>query len=388
MANLESAILKCTLMHQNIPVLALEILADTGHVVLLGNILSPEHLPLTLQGKEMGKIERKQFNRWWLGRSIPASRVGIGEALQALNEQSPWALIEKCYGLSLSDHYWLKPDHVPLDWREINFFENEFSGDIGKLLFGEIQGGASLNLMSPDNTSDGWLRKKWIIREGKRYLLKGGSGDEQEPFNEVIATGLLARLGISHVPYTLEKQGDSYYSLCENFVTTDTEFIPAWQLMGVLKRINHESEYEHLIRCCEYVGMKQVRGSLEKMLTVDFLIANEDRHYNNFGFMRDAKTLAFQGLAPIFDSGTSLWYNTHNIGRETEAKPFKKTHAAQMTLIKDFSWFRVEQLDDIETLIIRTLTQGHQFAKERPPKIADCVRSNIQAIQKTKEEIS
>ncbi len=46
------------------------------------------------------------------------------------------------------------------------------------------------------------------------------------------------------------------------------------------------------------------------MLTLDYIIANGDRHYNNFGFIRNAETLEWQGLAPIFDSGASLWHNT------------------------------------------------------------------------------
>lgn len=39
--------------------------------------------------------------------------------------------------------------------------------------------------MSPDNATDGWLKKKWEIINGKRFLIKGGN---QEPLNEVIAT--------------------------------------------------------------------------------------------------------------------------------------------------------------------------------------------------------
>ena len=28
--------------------------------------------------------------------------------------------------------------------------------------------------MSPDNTTDGWLKKRWTVMDGKRCLLKGG----------------------------------------------------------------------------------------------------------------------------------------------------------------------------------------------------------------------
>jgi len=45
------------------------------------------------------------------------------------------------------------------------------------------------------------------------------------------------------------------------------------------------------------------------MLVLDYLIANEDRHWGNFGAVRNAETLDWIGLAPVFDCGNSLWYN-------------------------------------------------------------------------------
>ena len=46
-------------------------------------------------------------------------------------------LLIRCYGLSLSDQYWICPKDSNLTWEEINFFSNEFSDDIGDVLFGE-----------------------------------------------------------------------------------------------------------------------------------------------------------------------------------------------------------------------------------------------------------
>ena len=39
------------------------------------------------------------------------------------------------------------------------------------------------------------------------------------------------------------------------------------------------------------------------MFLVDFIIANKDRHYRNFGFLRNSETLEWIGLAPVYDSG-------------------------------------------------------------------------------------
>ena len=146
-----------------------------------------------------------------------------------------------------SDQYWICPKNSSLSWKNVNFFQNDFSKDMGEILFGyERSSKGEINFISPDNTSDGWLKKKWIIAGGKRYLVKGGSGFlEQEPFNEVIASALQNRLNIDHVEYTLTFEKNKPYSICENFITADTELIPAWRIMQAHKRNNRHSALTH-----------------------------------------------------------------------------------------------------------------------------------------------
>jgi hypothetical protein len=65
------------------------------------------------------------------------------------------------------------PKDKDLRWKAANFFENNFSTDVGDALLGGKNGRPPFNLMSPDNTSDGWLKKRWIIHEGKRGDVSG-----------------------------------------------------------------------------------------------------------------------------------------------------------------------------------------------------------------------
>lgn len=65
------------------------------------------------------------------------------------------------------------------------------------------------------------------------------------------------------------------------------------------------------------------------MLAFDFIINNNDRHYGNFGFIRDVESLKYISMAPLFDNGNSLWYNipTEHISlRNDNSKPFKEHH--------------------------------------------------------------
>lgn len=48
------------------------------------------------------------------------------------------------------------------------------------------------------------------------------------------------------------------------------------------------------------MGVKNIEKFLDRMIVLDYIIANEDRHFNNFGLLRNAETLEWSGAAPIF----------------------------------------------------------------------------------------
>ena len=373
-------------MHKSIPVVDMEILSDTGRIVKLYNLQVPEHLPLGVKTKD--GMSRKAMDDWWSGRSIPASRSGLVDALMSIGISSPELLLEKCYGLSLSDQYWLCPTGARIEWESVNFFQNDFSKDMGEILFGhEPADPEHVSLMSPDNTSDGWLRKKWIIADGKRLLMKGGSGVyQQEPFNEVIASAVMRRLGISHVTYSLTVDESKPYSLCENFITIETELIPAWRILQTQKQPNDRSLREHFLTCCKALGVPDVKEALDRMLTVDYIIANEDRHWNNFGCVRNADTLAYLGLAPIYDSGTSLWHNTQRVGSRIESKPFRKDHAEQIKLVDDLAWFDVDALKGLDEEIQEIFSVSEEVDRPRRAAIAKAVADRTGHIERLRQE--
>ena len=374
------------LMHQNKTVMHLELDEVTGSILKAGEIANREHLPLGVAGYRK-EIDRGALNRWWQGRSIPASRSGLREALELLEIALPQTLAEKCLGLSLSDQYWICPAKQELRWEDVNFFDHAFSEDVGNALFGRKSDSTRLNLMSPDNTSDGWLRKKWVIYNGKRYLMKGGSGQvQQEPFNEVFASRLMARSGmVDFVPYTLHWEDDMPYSLCENFITRDTELVSAGSILQAWKKPNHVSLYRHFSDCCATLGIPNAREGLNHMLTIDFLIANTDRHLNNFGAVRNAETLEWLGLAPIFDCGTSLWNDlpTSKISMDADipSKPFQPTHTRQIALVTDFGWLDFMQLDGMREELEGLLAENPYMDEYRRGKLCDAFDGRISALR-------
>lgn len=237
----------------------------------------------------------------------------------------------------------------------------------------------------------GWKpEKRWKIIDGKRCLIKGGSEPfRQQPFNEVIASGIMERLGIPHAPYTVTWSKGAPYSICEDFVDEDTELVPAWRIIQCRKRRSSTSVYQHFVNCCESLGIRDVVPSLDRMLVLDYMIANEDRHLNNFGALRNAETLEWIGMAPIYDSGTSLGYDKIPVqmksDREVVCKPFKNHHAEQIRLAASLEWIRFDRLSDVGELIAGVLSEegaGDCMDDYRIQMIVQSVRRRISHLER------
>lgn len=342
---------------------------------------------------KMNEIDKVEFNKWWKNRQIPASRKGFKEVLHNSNvyDKDNFDLLDaKAYGLSLSDQYWVKSVNEEISWESINFFDNEFSEDIGKILFNGGKTALNLNLNTPDMTSNGNYEKRWKIIDGERYLLKAGSKIyNQEPFNELIATKLYERLlnKDEYVEYSVIFDDDKAISKCKNFITKDTELVPAWKINEYYEFSDDEDKYTHYIRCLNNLGIKDAETLTDKMIVCDYIIANKDRHFNNFGVIRDVNTLKFIDVAPIFDNGCSLWYDENDmyVGEFFLTKPFEEYEKKQLSLVKKLEWLDISKLEDFPNEVKTILSMDKLLSKERINKIVDQIKLRIEFVKELKK---
>lgn len=341
------------------------------------------------------EINKYEFNKWWKNRQIPASRDGYKDILYNSNiyDKDNFDLLDtKAYCLSLSDQYFVKAVNEDISWEDINFFDNDFSEDLGKALFNEKITKLNLNLNTPDMTSNGNYKKRWKIINKERYLLKAGSKIyNQEPFNEVIATKLYERIlnKEDYTHYDLIFDNDIAISKCKNFITKDTEFVPAWRINEYYDFIDNEDKYTHYIRCLNNLGIESGETLINKMIVCDYIIANKDRHFNNFGVIRDVNTLKFTSVAPIFDNGCSLWYDENDmyVGEFFLTKPFDEYEASQLNLVKNLDWLDISMLEGFSNDVKDILSLNKLLTEERINKIVDQVNKRIDIIKELKENL-
>ena len=350
-------------------------------------VLDADRAPLGV-GAGPGRDRKRVFNDWWEHRSVPNTRPGLSAKLSQLGLSSSYELPVRSYGLSLSDCYWLRPDERDdLTWAELNYFENEFVGTDGASLTAASDSWLeTMGLSSPDNTSEGELPKRWVIRGGRRVLLKGCGADDQRPFNEVVATALYSRLleQGEYVPYELETVGGRPACSCADFLNGREEFIPAVYARSWGGSVRGATVYD---RFCKATGVvcgseEAVRERMSKMVVCDFLLANADRHWRNFGFVRNVDTLEVRP-APLFDTGNCLWYaksaaDVERADRSYPSRPFDVDPLRQLGLVDRIAWFDERALAGFVDVAVELLAGSeHASAGGRLAYIAEGIEERV-----------
>ena len=386
-----------TLKHKDINVLSFSFNEDNS-ILTVQKVFNENHLPIGILNNENLSVS-SALTKWWNHRTIPASRNLLENGLKILKINAPTELLKKSLGLSLTDHYWICPENAALEWHKINYYENSFSDAVGKALFDNdrtLESKKDINLFSPDNSSDGVQRKKWAIKkDGTRVLIKGGDVfSPQNAFNEVIASEIFERLCIPHAEYRIleDQEKHVFYSETPNFTDEKTEFVNASHIIESFKMDENKNPYEHFIYACKNMGIKRelFEKDLNAMFLVDFMIANRDRHFRNFGFLRDSETLEWKGLAPIFDSENSLFEGLADVDLEDDffldskniqVKPFAQNQAEQIAMLPvaeqcqnlDFS-----KLNGMGEWTRKLLTQNNRVSEKRKDLVAKLLEERVE----------
>ena len=256
--------------------------------------------PLDLELTDEGII------KWLEHRVIPKNRAFVDEILKTLglSINNTKGIIDVCKGLSLNDSYWVVPSGFNGNFKDYNLYENRFSEVLSLVAYTGVGTANKAFTTSPELTTQGMLRKAWrFIENDGIYLYKGGTegfaNSGNEPYSEYYAYQIAKTMGLYAVEYELENWKGILASKCEIFTDIDTSFIPIGRIVksgGIKACLNY---YENMGEdCAEF---------LKSMLVFDAVIYNEDRHFGNFGVLRDNKNGMIIGPAPIFDNGISLF---------------------------------------------------------------------------------
>ncbi len=181
--------------------------------------------------------------------------------------------------------------------------------------------------------------KFWFSDGHRRMLFKAEDRGTGEDWAEVVACHLCGLLGLPHVEYELaaEYDGEQYIRpgvVCENMAHKSFVLVLGNELLLAADPQYPQAQRfkvrQHTVEAvCDIVAqlsppsedwMTCVPAGIESALDVfvgyvllDAWIANQDRHHENWGALRDGSTLR---LAPTFDHGAALARNLRDEERK------------------------------------------------------------------------
>ena len=249
--------------------------------------------------------ESTSLTHWLKRRVIPKNRAYVHQTLKQLNLSinDTKGIIEASKGLSLNDSYWIVPADFSGSFGEYNLYENPFSDALSLVAYTGHGVSEQTFTISPELTTDGMLPKAWRHIDGEISLWKGCSyGSDitgMEPYSEFYAAQIAETMGLNHVDYGLRQWKGSLCSVCPLFTDINTAYIP-------IGRIAKKGGLNAVLQYYQKLS-EEAYQEVCSMLMMDAVIYNNDRHFGNFGVLRDNRSGKVSAAAPIFDNGRSLF---------------------------------------------------------------------------------
>lgn len=324
------------------------------------NIINQDLLPLYLR-----KI--KNADTWLETRAIDSHRANsrlLKKALR-LTDKDDISTVIHVNGATITDNYWIREIDSNLTYDDVKFSDDYFSNLALKGNYDSFNRAAnSKRSKTPELTNVGSFEKCWKLRDGKWWMYKKASHDEM--FSELFVCEFGKELGMNMAIY---ERGEGYIKSLDFTSAASVNFEPASTFMG------DNEEYSDVVKSLEKLCPNAIPDYV-KLIFLDTICANPDRHTNNFGLLRDVETGELLGLAPNYDNNMAL------ISRGYPSKLGSKDILITMfnELLEEYPNFRsfVPQLtEETVTVVLQKLNM-----KVKSQLIVDMVTKRFEMITK------
>lgn len=305
------------LMMKDIPVMRIN--KDT----LLYNVISEVHVPYQIKGRLRDYIydESKgvQYNAIQMAKSASKCRdvvisflssrvlsldrenakkvLGLLQLEQAQTLEYRAKVALTCRAVSLQDNYWVKLESDKSRWADVDIRQNKLSNIVAQVALH----GSSLrlhgNVHTPELTTNGAYAKCWKQKNGELYLYKRGLTSDRESKIEVEVSRILDKCNVRHIKYSKATDKEVYCCKCKCMTDENVSMLSAYDFKAYcnVNRLDYTREI-----------MRIDSENIYKMLIVDYLISNSDRHGQNWGFWYNCHTMEIISCHPLFDHNNAF----------------------------------------------------------------------------------
>ena len=341
-----------------------EILSGDTLVAVWNNnklsVINEALLPLYLK-----KIQNADL--WLETRAIDSHRANSRLLKKALRlvEKDDISTVIHVNGATITDTYWIREVGSNLTYNDVKFSDDYFSNLALKGNYDSFNKAAnSKRSKTPELTNIGSFEKCWKLRDGKWWMYKKASHDEM--FSELFVYELGKALGMNMAIY---ERGDGHIKSLDFTDGASVNFEPASTFMG------DNEDYFDVVKALEKICPKAIPDYI-RMIFIDTICANPDRHTNNFGLLRDIKTGELIGFAPNYDNNMAL------ISRGYPSKPGAKDMLISIfnELMKEYPNYRAYLPEVTEEIVRGVIAKLNMKVKSQV--IVDLVVGRYSLIEK------
>lgn len=290
---------------------------------------------------------------WLETRAIDSHRANsrlLKKALR-LSQRDDISTVLHVNAATITDPYWVREIGSDLRYQDIQFHKDYFSTLALKGRYSSFNAAAKRKeTKTPELTNLGSFEKCWKLKDGKWWMYK--SANQKELFSELFIYELGKALDMNMAHY---EKGDGFIKSLDFTHSAEVTFEPAFSFMG------DEEDYIQVIETLNQICPSAIPDYI-KMIFLDTITANPDRHTGNFGLLRDGKTGELLGLAPNFDNNMALI-----------ARGYPSSHSAKDLLITLFR----QVLDEFPQYKEYLPKVSHQLIKEILTKLNMKVKSQV-----------
>lgn len=322
-------------------------------------VLNSDLLPLYLKRVNDAKS-------WLETRAIDSHRANsrlLKKALRLANKDDVSTVLH-VNAATITDTYWVREIGSDLKYKDIRFNKDYFSNLALRGLYSSFNSAARhKDTKTPELTNIGSFEKCWKLKDNKWWMHK--SANQKEQFSELFVYELGKELKMNMAHY---EKGDKCVKSLDFTDSAKVIFEPAYSFMG------DEEDYIKVVEKLNELCPKAIPDYV-KMIFLDTITANPDRHTGNFGLMRDAKSGEFLGLAPNFDNNMALiarGYPTTKPNNDLLVTLFNE-------LIQKYPEYK-EYLPEVTEQIIRKVI-GKLNMKVKSQAVIDLVMSRYELIK-------
>ena len=200
-------------------------------------------------------------------------------------------------------------------------------------------------------------------------MYKKASHDEM--FSELFIYELGRAFGMNMAVY---ERGEGCIKSLDFTNGASVNFEPASTFMG------DNEDYLDIVKALEKICPKAIPDYI-RMIFMDTICANPDRHTNNFGLLRDVKTGELIGFAPNYDNNMAL------ISRGYPSKPRSKDMLISLfnELMEEYPNYRA-YIQEVTEEIVRNVIQKLNM-KVKSQVIVDLLMGRYNLIKKAENNL-